>query len=466
MPKTNRILTVDDDESFLFLLKNLLSTEGYEITEAHDGLEALQIIKHDLPHLVIMDLMMPKMNGDEVVKHLRNNAATNHIPIIMISANKDIKIEVESLRHGVDEYLTKPFQPEELLARIHSILYRTYRGLDANPLTRLPGNNSIREYIEEIILKNIPFAVCYLDIDNFKAFNDKYGFEHGDRAINLAAQVFLKTVQLIGNENNFVGHIGGDDFIIITSPELVDSICQNIIKNFDESVKSLYNKDDIENGYIISVDRKGIVDKFPIMTISIGVVTNTKRKILHSVEVSEIGTELKKYAKTFKKSNYVVDIRESTTSMFFPPVKKLNKENSSNFAIYNLEKDISAIFYDVQIHLANKGWVALIFIEITPLNYLDYLKFNIWEEVLENIFLHFFNREQNIIRQQDAVSVYNNKKDKIFIYLSPSRDNSKLIPENVEKLIFRMKDYASKNIINDNYKVDLMFGYSLISFPH
>ncbi|MFH1562454.1 MAG: response regulator [Nitrospirota bacterium] len=327
MDKKSHVLVIDDDISILELLKNILVSQGYEVTLAQSGKEALEKLKEEIPHLIILDIMMPDMDGYEVCQRIRKNPTLKHLPIIMLSGKGDLADAIEGWRIGIDEYLVKPFNIEELTVIIKSVIYRTYLGIDANPLTKLPGNNSIREEINKCIENKKNFAACFIDLDNFKAFNDNYGFDKGDDAIKLTAEVIINAVHKIGVEEDFIGHIGGDDFVVITYPDRVETICQEIIREFDETIPDFYPPQDQQQGYIISLNRKGEREEFPIMTISIGVVTNKKRNLTHLAEVSTLGAELKEYAKTFFGSNYVVDKRQEGEKEFSPQNEILKKES-------------------------------------------------------------------------------------------------------------------------------------------
>lgn len=307
-----KILIVDDDPDILDVLKITLETEGYEVTEAHDGREALDIVKKITPDLLITDFKMPLMCGDELCSILKQDILVQHVPIIMLTGKGEVADKVHGINAGADDYLVKPFEPQELVARVRMALRRTARDLDANPLTRLPGNVSILNELQRRIDENKPFAVCYIDLDKFKAFNDKYGFEKGDEVIRNTARILINSVQEKGTPHDFIGHIGGDDFVIVTIPDKAGALCKNIIKQFDSMVPDLYNKGDKEKGYIIGKDRQGKTEKFPFISISIGIVSTEKRAIKHVAEVGEIGAELKEYAKSLKGSTYVTERRKKS----------------------------------------------------------------------------------------------------------------------------------------------------------
>jgi GGDEF domain-containing protein len=180
--------------------------------------------------------------------------------------------------------------------------------LDANPLTRLPGNLAIEKALLTRLQRQRRFAFCHVDLDNFKAFGDHYGYARGSEVLKMVGQTLLRLCE--GELRDiFIGHIGGDDFVLVCPPERVSGLCQQVIKEFDAAIPRFYDPDDQERGYIISRDRNDVVQQFPIMTISIAVVTNERREITSPMQVAEIAAQLKKYAKSFPKSIFVIDQR-------------------------------------------------------------------------------------------------------------------------------------------------------------
>jgi len=303
------ILIVDDEIDVRMSMSDLLENEGYGTMMAGNGAEALSLIQERTPHLVLLDLMLPDMNGYQICEKIRQDVVFCYLPVIMFTVMDTIDIELTALGFGADDYVVKSIQPERLLAKIKSLIRRTYLGLDANPLTMLPGNNSVREQINKYLEKNNVFAFCYIDLDNFKVYNDIYGFEQGDKVIRLTASVIIKVMRIHGGGNDFLGHIGGDDFALITSIIRVDTICAEIIREFDNIIPQMYSKEDREKGCVFSLDRQGIMKKFPLMTISIGVVTNELKTITHSAQISQIASEMKQYTKSFSGSNYFINKR-------------------------------------------------------------------------------------------------------------------------------------------------------------
>lgn len=307
--RKQRILTVDDDSDILDVLELTLS-EQYEIFQAKNGQEGMELVKTKHPDMIITDYTMPVMNGKEFCQKLKKDVLLQHIPVIMLTGKGEMKDKISGIDAGADDYLVKPFEPHELLARIKMILRRTVRSLDANPLTHLPGNTSIMEEIQHRIDSKQQFAVGYIDLDKFKIYNDKYGFEKGDEIIRMTARAIIKGVQEKGEQDAFVGHIGGDDFVFISEDAKADEISQKIIEEFDKVAPSFYSEEDRKKGFIIGKDRQGNEVKSGLICVSIGIVSNAKYPITHVAQVGEIGAELKKYAKSQEKSNFVRDQRE------------------------------------------------------------------------------------------------------------------------------------------------------------
>ena len=305
-----KILVVDDDPDIRDVLRITLEAEGYDVVEVGNGGEVFSTVKKHSPQLILLDFVMPGMSGPEVSHLLKKDILLRHIPIIMLTGKGELNDKVQGINAGVDDYLVKPFEPKELIARVRMVIRRTKSALDANPLTKLPGNLSIVHEIDTRIEHNSPFAVCYVDLDRFKALNDTYGFSRGDEVISQTAKILIQAVESAGNLDDFIGHEGGDDFVVITTPPKADALCQAVISAFDQAAPSFYNEEDRKAGFIVGRDRQGKIVKFPVITVSIGVVTTENRRIDHVAEVGEIGAELKKYAKSLQGSNYVKERRQ------------------------------------------------------------------------------------------------------------------------------------------------------------
>lgn len=303
-----RILLADDEPDLLLLMKETLEREGFAVSTAEDGAEALLAIRKDPPDIAVLDLNMPNLDGFGVCRQLREDPAFEHLPVIILSAAGNRDNRVQGLNLGVDDFITKSIDIHELLARIRMILRRNKQGLDANPLTRLPGNISIETRIEEALAAGRQLAVLYLDLNQFKSYNDAYGYDAGDHVIKAAAQLLLKLTRANGSQD-FLGHIGGDDFIILTDPVRMEPLAERIIKEFDALSPTFYNEEDRKRGRIISTDRQGALKEFPLLSISIGICHNGQRTLNSYAQISQLGTELKKAAKKLTGSACVVDRR-------------------------------------------------------------------------------------------------------------------------------------------------------------
>jgi diguanylate cyclase (GGDEF)-like protein len=304
-----KILIIDDTELMVKYIKDIMEAENYEVVTASDGQEGIRKVAEEKPDLVLLDLIMPGMNGLEVCKTLRANESNNLIPIIMLTSQDSEDDKLAGLESGADDYIVKPFNPRELLSRVRNTLIRIDRNRWANPLTGLQGNIEVQTEINHRIAKGSLFSVIYADLDNFKAYNDVYGFACGDRAIKLTADIISDNVHLFGTPGDFIGHIGGDDFIIITEPDCAESICKAIIKDFDEKIPSLYTMKHRLKGFITTTDRRGNSTEYLIMSVSLAVVSNKNRNLADHFCVAEIAAELKMKAKSIKGSVYVLDRR-------------------------------------------------------------------------------------------------------------------------------------------------------------
>jgi diguanylate cyclase (GGDEF)-like protein len=307
-PPPYTILVVEDDPVIVRVLRAMLEIEGFAAIVAPTGEEAVEYALREVPHLVLLDLMLPRMDGFEVVRHLRANVKTAHIPVVILSGRHDTADKVRAFETRVDDYLTKPFNVEELLARIRTQLRHVQENL-LSPLTGLPGGLQVERAIGQKMREARLWAVLYLDLDHFKAYNDVYGFLRGNDLIRLLARVASAAVRDQADQTDFLGHIGGDDFVIITSPDRLDALCQDLIRRFDSESRQLYTPEDLRRGALVAPDRQGQEHVYPLVTLSIGVVTNQYRTITNIEEVSRIAAEVKRKAKETPGSSYFVDRR-------------------------------------------------------------------------------------------------------------------------------------------------------------
>jgi diguanylate cyclase (GGDEF)-like protein len=303
-----KILVVEDDPSIGRMLRATLEAEGYAAVVASNGEEGVAYALREVPELVILDLMLPGISGFQVVERLRANAKTAHIPVVILSARHDTADKIRAFDSQVDDYLTKPFNSDELMARIRTQLRHVEETL-LSPLTRLPSGLRVERAIEQTLLSPASWSILYVDLDNFKAYNDVYGFIRGNDLIRLQAHIAMDTVSDDGNVTDFVGHIGGDDFVIITTPDHVDAICQELTRRWDNESRAYYAPDDLQRGTLVATDRQGHAQTYPLVGVSIGVVTNLHRPITTMEEVSRVAAEVKRKAKAIRGSSYIVDQR-------------------------------------------------------------------------------------------------------------------------------------------------------------
>jgi diguanylate cyclase (GGDEF)-like protein len=304
-----KLLIIDDEEGIRESVRDYFEVQGFTVHAAVNGAAGLQMALDQRPDLILLDVELPDMSGYAVCRNIRSTPELQHTPVIMLTAHSLEKEELSGFEAGADDYLSKPFKPSRLLARIETAIGRLERTLDANPLTRLPGNMSIHNEIERRITVNKPFSVLYFDLNNFKAFNDRYGFMRGDDAIKLTADVLTKMFLAARIKGSFLGHVGGDDFVGIVDSHEVMQLCEVVIDMFERSIRTLYDPDDLERGRITSVDRSGKRVELPIMGLAIAVVTNRQRKFEHPAEISLISGDLKKWVKSAGRSAYAIDRR-------------------------------------------------------------------------------------------------------------------------------------------------------------
>jgi diguanylate cyclase (GGDEF)-like protein len=305
----NSILVVDDDRNLRSIIASNLELAGYSAREVADGAAALAYMDSDVPDLVLLDVMLPAMDGYEVCRRIRKHPTCAHIPIIMLTARGETEDAVMGFEAGADDYIVKPFSPQEMLARVRAKIRRVNVHSSLQPLTRLPGNVAIEAEVQRRFRDRIPWGVLYLDLDNFKAFNDVYGFVRGDDAIRLLATTLSNVVRHLGEDGDFVGHIGGDDFIAVTSPTHAERIAQEVIVNFDRDIKELYAFEDLRRGYIETRDRRNVSMRSPIMSVSIAIVAGGTTATYQ--QIGEVAAELKKLAKRQPGSVFVTDKRRS-----------------------------------------------------------------------------------------------------------------------------------------------------------
>lgn len=293
-----KILIADDEQSIRSIVARTLGADLYEILTASNGDDALTVASRERPDLIVLDVDMPRKSGWEVLEELRRSVRSRMTSVIMLTGSKTESDEVSGLNAGADDYIAKPFVADELRARVNSALRRNRLGVSANPLTRLPGSPSIEEETTRRIRGSIPFAFLYADINNFKSYNDSYGFAAGDRVILETADILLESLAAEAGGSGFVGHIGGDDFVAITEPGHAAGVAQSIVSRFDREAGDFYNAADRTRGYIEAKNRQDAVQRFPLITLSIGITTSEQRALDHYAKVVQLATEMKAFCKS------------------------------------------------------------------------------------------------------------------------------------------------------------------------
>lgn len=304
------VLIVDDDADIRRFLGLTLRHDGFEVHEAVDAEDALDRARSIDPDVILLDVMMPGVDGYEVCRRLRADPRTQETPVILLTAKGRAEDKIRGLDVGADDYVVKPFDPEELVARVNSVLRRSRALRDVSPLTGLPGNKRIDAELRKLVAEpGHGFAVLYADLDDFKVYNDHYGFMRGDEVLRYTAEVVRTALERHPSAQNFLGHLGGDDFIAVTAPDQVDDVCEDICRRFDEGILEFYDEEDADRGYVEAVDRYGARRKVSPVSISIGVATTAHRDLQTQWEISAVATEMKHLAKGGEGSGFEVDRR-------------------------------------------------------------------------------------------------------------------------------------------------------------
>ena len=271
----------------------------------------MDVALKNIPFLIVINEDAIDRNVIDVCEKIRTDEDNQITPIIVVSSNSDRKHRVNVLSQSVEYYIKKPVDTEYLYYTIKNLNRLLAVNRKISPLTGLPGNVQIHAELKKRITKEQEFSVLYLDLDNFKAYNDVYGFLKGDQIIEFTAQTITQCVHKIFPDDSFVGHIGGDDFIAIVPSTNVDEICQEIITHFDKEVTKFFTEEDLEKGYIEVANRKGIMEQFALTSISIGVVIVEKGRFSNILEIGDVGAQVKHVAKSVIGSSYAIDRRQT-----------------------------------------------------------------------------------------------------------------------------------------------------------
>jgi diguanylate cyclase (GGDEF)-like protein len=305
-----RILVVDDEIDIAQLLHLNLTAEGFDVEVVTDARAAVAEAMTFRPDLVLLDVNMPEMDGLAVTRALRADALTASTSIILLTAKASMDDRVVGLAAGADDYITKPFDLDELLSRVRAALRRAQQLRGASPLTGLPGNFEILRQLQLLLDQPGPsFALIHADLDNFKGYNDHYGFVRGDQAIQATGELLLDELGRVPTRPRFLGHVGGDDFAVIVPASLAEDVAEGVVSRFDMLVPLLYEPEDWDRGTVAVVGRDGVTRSLPFLTISLGIASTGTRDFESPVEMAAVASEMKQYAKQHVGSTWRLDRR-------------------------------------------------------------------------------------------------------------------------------------------------------------
>ena len=289
-----RLLIVEDDFDISNMLKIYFTGQNYEVDIAPRGMVALEKTRQNMPHLIVLDIMLPDIDGFEVCKNLRTNTRTSHVPIIFLTQKDERSDKLQGLELGADDYITKPFDIEELKLRVQRAITRAEQQSLTDPRSGLPAGRMIEDQLRQIIRKQ-NWSLMDVRINHYESFKEVYGFVAGDDVLRFTAMLMGEVVDELGTINDFIGHAGGDNFIIITAEESASIIKKHLKDRFAEEVLSHYNFMDREQGYIMSTDRSGQLIQTPLMRLAVGIVAPSQHQFADIREITELAAEARRH---------------------------------------------------------------------------------------------------------------------------------------------------------------------------
>jgi GGDEF domain-containing protein len=303
-------IIVDPEPESRELIASIVRDAGMEPRAFAEGHAGLECFFGQPPQCLIVRHGTLVRPGRSLLDEIKSDNVYGHLPVILVLRQDELDAGIEWMHVPADDYVIEPFTATELLSRIRMCWSRAQRDINANPLTGLPGNLTITFEAERRLKCGEPFAFGYLDLDGFKAYNDKYGFGRGDEGIRMTARVLVNSIRALNSHGTYIGHVGGDDFVFITPPDLMAKACERIITAFDLVVPDFYDEVDRKRGGIDATDRHGHPQHYPLMTCSIGAVDTVSTQITHIAELFSRVTEVKAFAKRLPGSNYIIDRRK------------------------------------------------------------------------------------------------------------------------------------------------------------
>lgn len=296
-----KVLVIEDDLELQDLIKFAFQHMGYEVYQAYDGKEGLAKVKELYPDIIILDVIMPEMNGFEVIEELRKDPDTCLLPVIMLTSLSHARDKITGMKLGADEYLVKPVEPYELVARAELLMKKYYDNVDE--ITRLPGLLFLENQIKQLLSNNTAFKFLYTDICNFKPYNTKYGFQQGDKLLKLFSGILRSTVVNFGSKQDMLFRIEADRFAIISYGNKVEQMIDNIFPLFDSLSEKIYDKEDLQNGFFVYSVKEGVEVKVHLMKLAIVVIDVIPGKYSHYAEVISLAKEMLNIAKEQCKKN-------------------------------------------------------------------------------------------------------------------------------------------------------------------
>jgi PleD family two-component response regulator len=292
---TGRMLVVEDDQDIAKMLRIYFDSQGYEVLVSGRGSEALDICRKKLPNVVVLDIILPDIDGYEVCRQLRGSLRTSHIPIIFLTQRDERSDKIAGLELGADDYITKPFDIEELKLRVQNAMKRAQEISLTDPTTGLPSSKLIEEQLKRLMGKPA-WGFLYIGIEGIEAFKDVYGFIARDDVLRFTGLVLGEVVDELGTPQDFIGHVGGDDFVVITTLEAVDGMKKRLERRFAEEANTFYAFRDREAGFIRFTDRTGKEQRAPLMRLKVGKVTSEDGPFSDIREVTELAAEARRQA--------------------------------------------------------------------------------------------------------------------------------------------------------------------------
>ncbi|MCQ9205803.1 MAG: diguanylate cyclase [Omnitrophica bacterium] len=332
MTSVKKILIISSDRNLKDVLNFCLDGWGYEVfLQDSSRQQDIEPIKKISPDAIVIDVQSARKDQLNICRLLKDNFATAFIPVITLINKRQLRAQLLNLKQGVDDYLIKPPDPLDLRIRIEMVIRRSQHSIHASPLTGLPGGKILEDVLREKLKGGGQFSFGYLDIDNFKYFNDVYGYQRGDRVILHTAYMLFNTLRQFGNADDFISHIGGDDFAFISTPDKYEKICRNFIQTFDNVVPFHYSPQDRGQGFLMARDRSRKIKRIPLMSVSIAVVNKDASVVLkNTIQINERIAEIKRYLKTLPVSKFMADRRDVKLAKYKKP--QINEKNDNHKA--------------------------------------------------------------------------------------------------------------------------------------